>query len=76
MHGDLIKGIRHIAGDRPIAILPGTSAVRSWRLTKPVKGKPGEIVEIDLPPSCEKGRPGLPPTASCISKSSTGKHSR
>jgi len=58
MHGDLIKGIRHIAGDRPIAILQDLCGPK-LRLTKPVKGKPGEIVEVDLPPSVKKGDPVL-----------------
>ena len=58
MHGDLIKGIRHIAGDRPIAILQDLCGPK-LRLTKPVRGKPGEVVEIDLPPSVKKGDPVL-----------------
>jgi pyruvate kinase len=58
MHGDLIKGIRHIAGDRPIAILQDLCGPK-LRLTKPVKGKPGEVVEVDLPPSVKKGDPVL-----------------
>src|SRR5439155_1224799 len=47
-HGDLIKGIRHIAGDRPIAILQDLCGPK-LRLSRPVKGRPGDIVEIDLP---------------------------
>ena len=57
-HGELIKGIRRIAGDRPIAILQDLCGPK-LRLTKPVKGKPGEIVEVDLPPSVKKGDPVL-----------------
>ncbi|HEV3029033.1 MAG TPA: pyruvate kinase [Planctomycetota bacterium] len=58
MHGDLIKGIRHIAGDRPVAILQDLCGPK-LRLTRPVKGKPGEIVEVDLPSSVKKGDPVL-----------------
>jgi pyruvate kinase len=58
MHGDLIKGIRNIAGDRPIAILQDLCGPK-LRLTKPVKGKPGDTVEIDLPASVKKGDPVL-----------------
>src|SRR5258708_5757889 len=58
MHGDLSKGIRHAAGDRPSAILQDLCGPK-LRLTKPVKGKPGEIVEVDLPPSVKKGDPVL-----------------
>jgi len=57
-HGELIKGIRRIAGDRPIAILQDLCGPK-LRLTKPVKGRPGEIVEIDLPLSVRKGDPVL-----------------
>src|SRR5204863_517110 len=57
-HGELIKGIRRIAGDRPIAILQDLCGPK-LRLTRPVKGRPGEIVEIDLPPSVRKGDPVL-----------------
>jgi len=58
MHGDLIKGIRNIAEDRPIAILQDLCGPK-LRLTRPVKGKPGEIVEVDLPSSVKKGDPVL-----------------
>jgi pyruvate kinase len=57
-HGELIKGIRRISGERPIAILQDLCGPK-LRLTKPVKGRPGEIVEIDLPPSVRKGDPVL-----------------
>jgi pyruvate kinase len=57
-HGELIKGIRRISGDRPIAILQDLCGPK-LRLTKPVKGRPGEIVEIDLPASVKKGDPVL-----------------
>ena len=57
-HGDMIRGIREIAGDRPIAILQDLCGPK-LRLTKPVKGKPGDIVEIELPASVKKGDPVL-----------------
>lgn len=57
-HGELIQGIRRISGDRPIAILQDLCGPK-LRLTKPVRGRPGEIVEIDLPPSVKKGDPVL-----------------
>jgi pyruvate kinase len=58
MHGDLIKGIRHISDGRPIAILQDLCGPK-LRLTKPVKGKPGDVVEVDLPASVKKGDPVL-----------------
>src|SRR5882672_8289896 len=57
-HGELIKGIRHIAGDRPIAILQDLCGPK-LRLTRPVKGRPGDIVELELPGSVKKGEPVL-----------------
>jgi pyruvate kinase len=57
-HGELIKGIRHIAGDRPIAILQDLCGPK-LRLERPVRGGPGETVEIDLPPSVRAGDPVL-----------------
>jgi pyruvate kinase len=57
-HGELIKGIRHIAGDRPIAILQDLCGPK-LRLDRPVRGGPGEIVEIDLPASVRAGDPVL-----------------
>ncbi|HZE95601.1 MAG TPA: pyruvate kinase [Planctomycetota bacterium] len=58
MHGELITNIRDIAGERPIAILQDLCGPK-LRLKKPVKGKPGDIVEIELPPSVKKGDPVL-----------------
>lgn len=57
-HGELIKGIRHLAGDRPIAILQDLCGPK-LRLERPVKGGPGEIVQIDLPASVRAGDPVL-----------------
>src|SRR5204863_5830338 len=57
-HGDLIKGIRRIAGDRPIAILQDLCGPK-LRLSRPVKGKPGDVVEIDLPGTVRAGDPVL-----------------
>jgi pyruvate kinase len=58
MHGDLIKGIRRISEGRPIAILQDLCGPK-LRLTKPVKGKPGDVVDVDLPASVKKGDPVL-----------------
>jgi pyruvate kinase len=57
-HGELIKGIRHIAEDRPIAILQDLCGPK-LRLARPVKGKPGDVVEIDLPSTVRAGDPVL-----------------
>jgi pyruvate kinase len=58
LHGDLIQSIRHLSGDRPVAILQDLCGPK-LRLTHPVKGKTGEIVEIDLPPTVHSGDPVL-----------------
>ncbi len=57
-HGELVKGIRHLAGDRPVAILQDLCGPK-LRLKKPVKGKTGDVVEVDLPPTVKKGEPVL-----------------
>jgi pyruvate kinase len=57
-HGELIKGIRHIAGERPVAILQDLCGPK-LRLSAPVRGKPGEIVEIELPSTVRAGDPVL-----------------
>jgi pyruvate kinase len=57
-HGELIKGIRHIAGERPVAILQDLCGPK-LRLSAPVRGKPGEVVEIELPPTVRAGDPVL-----------------
>ncbi|HXX94092.1 MAG TPA: pyruvate kinase [Planctomycetota bacterium] len=57
-HGELIKGIRHISEGRPIAILQDLCGPK-LRLEHPVRGRPGEVVEIDLPSSVRAGDPVL-----------------
>jgi pyruvate kinase len=58
MHGELIKGIRHLAGEKPVAILQDLCGPK-LRLRHPVKGKAGDVVEIDLPVSVKRGEPVL-----------------
>lgn len=57
-HGALIKSIRRLAGDRPVGILQDLCGPK-LRLSRPVKGRPGEVVEIDLPPTVRRGDPVL-----------------
>ncbi|HYE98750.1 MAG TPA: pyruvate kinase [Planctomycetota bacterium] len=57
-HGQRIRAIRKLAGDKPIAILQDLCGPK-LRLSKPVKGRSGEIVEIDLPPTVRPGDPVL-----------------
>jgi pyruvate kinase len=57
-HGTLIRTIRRLAADRPIAILQDLCGPK-LRLARPVCGRPGEIVEIDLPASVRPGDPVL-----------------
>jgi pyruvate kinase len=57
-HGALIRSIRDLQGDRPIAILQDLCGPK-LRLARPVFGKPGDVVEIDLPPTVRPGDPVL-----------------
>lgn len=57
-HGALIKSIRRLAGDRPVGILQDLCGPK-LRLSRPVKGKPGDVVEIDLPATVRRGDPVL-----------------
>lgn len=57
-HGQYIRAIRKQSGDRPIAILQDLCGPK-LRLRKPVSGRPGEIVEIELPSSVRAGDPVL-----------------
>jgi pyruvate kinase len=57
-HGERIRAIRKLAGGRPIAILQDLCGPK-LRLTKPVRGGPGEVVELELPPTVRKGDPVL-----------------
>ncbi len=57
-HGALIASIRKCAGERPIAILQDLCGPK-LRLPKPLRGKPGDIVELGLPPGVRAGEPVL-----------------
>ncbi|HXG60753.1 MAG TPA: pyruvate kinase [Planctomycetota bacterium] len=57
-HGALIKSIRRLAGDRPVGILQDLCGPK-LRLSRPVRGRPGDVVEIDLPPTVRRGDPVL-----------------
>jgi pyruvate kinase len=57
-HGALIRSIRRLAGDRPVGILQDLCGPK-LRLSRPVKGRPGDVVEIDLPPTVRRGDPVL-----------------
>ena len=57
-HEQRIRAIRKQAGDKPIAILQDLCGPK-LRLTKPVRGAPGDVVEIDLPPTVKAGEPVL-----------------
>jgi pyruvate kinase len=57
-HGTTIAAIRRAAGARNVGILQDLAGPK-LRLTHPVSGKPGDVVEIDLPPSVRPGDPLL-----------------
>ncbi|HEX7902035.1 MAG TPA: pyruvate kinase [Planctomycetota bacterium] len=57
-HEQRIKAIRKQAGDRPIAILQDLCGPK-LRLTRPVRGGPGDVVEIELPSTVKAGEPVL-----------------
>jgi pyruvate kinase len=57
-HEQMIKAIRKQAGDRPIAILQDLCGPK-LRLRKPVKGRPGEVVDLELPATVRAGDPVL-----------------
>jgi pyruvate kinase len=57
-HGERIRAIRKLSAGAPIAILQDLCGPK-LRLTRPVKGGPGEVVEIDLPPTVKAGDPVL-----------------
>ncbi len=57
-HGALVQAIRRLAGDRAIAVLQDLCGPK-LRLARPVRGRPGEVVEIDLPASVRAGDPVL-----------------
>jgi len=57
-HGARVQAIRRQSGDRPVAILQDLCGPK-LRLKKPVRGKPGDVVEIELPASVRAGDPVL-----------------
>ncbi|MBI2930650.1 MAG: pyruvate kinase [Planctomycetes bacterium] len=57
-HGRRIEIIRRVAGGRPVAILQDLCGPK-LRLKEPVRGKPGDIVEVTLPSSVRPGDPVL-----------------
>jgi len=57
-HGETIATIRRVAGDRHVAILQDLAGPK-LRLKHPLSGKPGEIVDIELPATVRKGDPVL-----------------
>jgi pyruvate kinase len=57
-HGAAIATIRRVAGARPVAIVQDLAGPK-LRLTRPVKGNPGDVVEIALPASVRPGDPVL-----------------
>lgn len=57
-HGRALRAIRRVASGRPLAILQDLGGPK-LRLDRPVRGKPGDVVEIDLPPAVRAGDPVL-----------------
>ena len=57
-HGARITAIRKAAGDRPVAILQDLCGPK-LRLSHPVRGAVGDVVEVDLPPTVRPGDPVL-----------------
>jgi pyruvate kinase len=57
-HGAAIATIRQVASRRTVAILQDLGGPK-LRLAHPVAGKPGDLVEIALPPSVRPGDPVL-----------------
>jgi pyruvate kinase len=57
-HGASIATIRRVARDRNVAILQDLGGPK-LRLSRPVSGKPGDVVELELPASVRPGDPVL-----------------
>jgi pyruvate kinase len=57
-HGRLIDTVRRAAGDRPIALIQDLSGPK-LRLRQAVRGAPGELVDLMLPPTVRPGDPVL-----------------
>lgn len=57
-HGETIRRIRKVAGNHPTAVLQDLGGPK-LRLSRPVAGEPGDIVELSLPDSVKEGDPVL-----------------
>jgi pyruvate kinase len=57
-HGRSIERIRRLAGRRPVAILQDLGGPK-LRLAHPVRGRPGDVVELVLPTTVRAGDPVL-----------------
>jgi pyruvate kinase len=57
-HGETMRRIRAIAGDRPVAILQDLGGPK-LRLDAPVRGAPGDVVPLPLPATVRRGDPVL-----------------
>ena len=57
-HGETIARVRRVAAGRPVAILQDLAGPK-LRISHPVRGVPGDVVELDLPPSVRPGDPVL-----------------
>jgi pyruvate kinase len=57
-HAGAIATIRRVAGDRPTAILQDLAGPK-LRIPHPVRGAPGDVIPLELPPSVRRGDPVL-----------------
>jgi pyruvate kinase len=57
-HAALIAAIRRVAGGGPVAIVQDLAGPK-LRLDRPVRGQPGDVVELNLPASVRSGDPVL-----------------
>jgi pyruvate kinase len=57
-HGETIATIRRVVTDRAVAILQDLGGPK-LRLTHPVRGKAGDVIALELPPTVRAGDPVL-----------------
>jgi len=57
-HAALVAAIRRVARGRPVAIVQDLAGPK-LRLDRPVRGQPGDVVELNLPASVRPGDPVL-----------------
>jgi pyruvate kinase len=57
-HARLIDAIRRVAGERPVAIVQDLGGPK-LRLDRALRGKPGDVVPLALPPTVRAGDPVL-----------------